>query len=527
MGEIVGKSNSNNSIISVADSMGEQQFRTTSSLKTFSRKSFDSFRIHSFDEENPTIIDGISFSSAAEAAAAVSGKWPGNNNNNKEELNPQDSWLPITESRHGSIYSSVFHVLTSGIGFQAMLLPLAFASLGWVWGIVCLSLAFVWQLYTIWVLVNLHESDSGLRYSRFLHLSIAAFGPKAGKIMSIFPVMYLSGGTCAMMIITGGGTLKLFFQNICGDGPGLSCKAQSVSGVEWFLVFTCMAILLAQLPNLNSLTIISFVGAVTAIVYCTILWALPLGMDRPNEISYDPLPTNSKMDKYGDVLNGIGIIILAFRGHNVILEIQATLPSTPKNSSTKTMWKGIKIAYLQIAMILFPMAIAGFWAYGDKITFNGGMIKALSQFHGQDLSKFVIGLIYLLIIINCLCTFQVYSMIVFDNLEFRYTSIKKQPCTRLLRTVFRLCFGGLVFFISVAFPFLGSLAPLIGGLTMPLTYSYPCFMWISMKKPLPNRPMWLFNMVLGCLGLILSVFLVVAAIYNLVDNGLNANFFRP
>ncbi|PRQ25078.1 hypothetical protein RchiOBHm_Chr6g0279651 [Rosa chinensis] len=27
----------------------------------------------------------------------------------------------------------------------------------------CLSLAFTWQLYTIWLLVRLHESDSGTR----------------------------------------------------------------------------------------------------------------------------------------------------------------------------------------------------------------------------------------------------------------------------------------------------------------------------------------------------------------------------
>ena len=56
-----------------------------------------------------------------------------------------------------------------------------------VWGTICLSLAFAWQLYTIWLLVNLHESDSGLRYSRFLHLSIAAFG----EYTSPFPYYFV------------------------------------------------------------------------------------------------------------------------------------------------------------------------------------------------------------------------------------------------------------------------------------------------------------------------------------------------
>lgn len=358
--------------------------------------------------------------------------------------------------------------------------------------------------------------------------SLLLAGAKLGKLLAIFPVMYLSGGTCAMLIITGGGTMQLFFRNLCGEGADAVCDGKALSGAQWFLVFTCMAILVAQLPNLNSITKVSLIGAITAITYTSILWALPISKDRPNPISYHPLQANeSGMDKYGAIFNAIGIIVLSFRGHNVILEIQATLPSSIKQSSRKAMWTGVIISYIQIAMCLFPLAIGGFWAYGNKIPAEGGILKALSEFHKEDISKFVMGVIYFLIIINCICTFQIYSMIVFDNLESRYTGIKKEQCPRWVRTAIRLFFGGLVFLISVAFPFLGSLAPLIGGLTMPLTYAYPCFMWISIKKPRKNEAMWFVNVGLGCLGLILCVLLVVSAIYNLADKGLHANFFRP
>lgn len=47
------------------------------------------------------------------------------------KLNPQDAWLPITESRNGNAHYAAFHNLTAGIGFQALLLPVAFAFLGW------------------------------------------------------------------------------------------------------------------------------------------------------------------------------------------------------------------------------------------------------------------------------------------------------------------------------------------------------------------------------------------------------------
>jgi hypothetical protein len=46
-------------------------------------------------------------------------------------LNPQDAWLPITESRSGNARYAAFHSLNAGLGFQALLIPLAFPALGW------------------------------------------------------------------------------------------------------------------------------------------------------------------------------------------------------------------------------------------------------------------------------------------------------------------------------------------------------------------------------------------------------------
>lgn len=48
------------------------------------------------------------------------------------KLDPQDAWLPITESRNGNKYYAAFHTLCSGIGIQALVLPVAFTILGWL-----------------------------------------------------------------------------------------------------------------------------------------------------------------------------------------------------------------------------------------------------------------------------------------------------------------------------------------------------------------------------------------------------------
>lgn len=139
-----------------------------------------------------------------------------------------------------------------------------------------------------------------------------------------------------MLIITGGGTMKLLFKTLCEDNNDINgtmqlhaCNnAHSLTGAEWFLVFTCVAILIAQLPNLNSLAAVSLVGAVTAVSYCTLFWSLSVKKGRPDVgVSYTPsLSTQDStvLAKIGDILNAVGIIVLAFRGHNVLLEIQAS-----------------------------------------------------------------------------------------------------------------------------------------------------------------------------------------------------------
>ena len=43
------------------------------------------------------------------------------------------------------------------------------------------------------------------------------------------------------------------------------------------------------------------------------------------------------------------------------------MPSSIKHPSRLPMWKGVKFAYLIIAMCLFPLAIVGYWAYGNLV----------------------------------------------------------------------------------------------------------------------------------------------------------------
>ncbi|KAK4724583.1 hypothetical protein R3W88_027362 [Solanum pinnatisectum] len=491
--------------------------------------SFSSFRIIPINDDDTPHSEGTNFS-PVDSLRSIDEKKDSNvdenenaNANVAEEI---DSWLPITESRTGNAYTAAFHLLSTGLGNLAFVLPFAFTSLGWSGGIVVLTVFFAWRLYAICLLVSLHETADGTRYSRYIQLAIIAFGEKLGKCLAIFPIVYLSGGTCIMTIITGGNTLQLFYKAICKNDQ--NCLDKSPSGAEWYLVFICLAILIALFsPNLDSLTWVSFVGSIMGVSYFTILWTLSISKGRLNGVSYNPSDNvTTNMERFRDVLNGIAIIAMGFRGQNLVLEIQGTLPSNPKHPTRTRMYKGVIASYSFVAMCEFPLAIGGYWAYGNMMPENGIMV-AVAKYHQESTPKGLISTIYLLVVIQCLCSFQLFVMPVFDNLERIYVSRKHKACPRWVRSCIKLLYGGLAYFMAVAFPFLISLAKFIGGIALPLSLVYPCFMWISIKKPKRNSLMYCLNMFLGCLGTLITVVQVAGALWYLVVNKLDANFFNP
>jgi hypothetical protein len=120
------------------------------------------------------------------------------------------------------------------------------------------------------------------------------------------------------LIMIGGATMKIFFQTVCGA----TCDVNPLTTLEWYVVFTCCSIVLAQLPNLNSIAGVSLIGAITAISYCTLIWVVSISKSRPMGVSYDPLEAKSDTERLFSIFNALGIIGFAFRGHNLVLEIQ-------------------------------------------------------------------------------------------------------------------------------------------------------------------------------------------------------------
>lgn len=75
----------------------------------------------------------------------------------------------------------------------------------------------------------------------------------------------------------------------------------------------------------------------------------------------------------GTVFNffsALGSVAFAYAGHNVVLEIQATIPSTPEKPSKVPMWRGVVVAYIVVALCYFPVAFIGYWMFGNSVESN-------------------------------------------------------------------------------------------------------------------------------------------------------------
>lgn len=139
----------------------------------------------------------------------------------------------------------------------------------------------------------------------------------------------------------------------------------------------------------------------------------------------------------GNVFNffsALGDVAFAFAGHNVVLEIQASIPSTPEKPSKKPMWKGVVIAYLLVAFCYFPVAMVGYWAFGNQVEDN--VLMSLEK------PRWLIAAANLFVVVHVIGSYQVYAMPVFDMLEaFLVKKLHFKP-TRILRFLTRTIYVG-------------------------------------------------------------------------------------
>ncbi|GJN12549.1 hypothetical protein PR202_ga30834 [Eleusine coracana subsp. coracana] len=423
-----------------------------------------------------------------------------------------DEWLPINTSRNAKWWYSAFHNVTAMVGAGVLGLPYAMSELGWGPGVTVLVVSWIITLYTLWQMVELHESVPGKRLDRYHELGQQAFGERLGLWIVVPQQLVVEVSLNIVYMVTGGQSLKKFHDVIC-DG-----KCKDIKLTFFIMIFASVQFFLSQLPDFNSISGVSLAAAVMSLSYSTIAWGASVDKGKLPDVDYDLRATTTPGKVFG-FFAGLGTMAFAYSGHNVVLEIQATIPSTPEKPSKKPMWKGVVVAYIIVAICYFPVSLVGYWAFGNAV--DDDILITLNR------PKWLIAAANMMVVIHVIGSYQVYAMPVFDMMET--VLVKKLRFTPglPLRLIARTVYVAFTMFIGITFPFFDGLLSFFGGLAFaPTTYYLPCIMWLAIKKPRRFSLSWFINWICIVIGVLLMVLSPIGGLRNIILKAKTYKFYQ-
>ncbi|KAL3636669.1 Lysine histidine transporter 1 [Castilleja foliolosa] len=382
-----------------------------------------------------------------------------------------DDWLPITSSRTAKWWYSAFHNVTAIVGAGVLGLPYAMSEMGWGPGVTVLVISWFVTLYSLWQMVEMHEMVPGKRFDRYHELGQHAFGEKLGLWIVVPQQLIVVVGVDIVYMITGGQSLQKFHDLVCKN-----CEC---------------------LPSFNSISAVSLAAAVMSLSYSTIAWGASIDKGVQPDVQYGYI-SNSTAGTVFNFFSALGSVVFAYGGHNVVMEIQATMPSSPDKPSKGPMWKGVLVAYIVVAICYVPVALIGYTMFGNAVREN--ILITLEE------PTWLIAMANMFVVVHLIGSYQIYAMPVFDMMETVLVKKMKFRPTWYLRLVSRSTYVAFTTFIAITFPFFNGLLAFFGGFAFaPTTYFLPCIIWLTIHKPRRFSLSWFANWVCIIFGVALMI----------------------
>ncbi|XP_078170074.1 lysine histidine transporter 1-like [Carex rostrata] len=398
------------------------------------------------------------------------------------------------------------------VGAGVLGLPFAMSQLGWGPGIVILVISWIVTLFTLWQMVQMHEcAGPGKRFDRYHELAQHAFGEKLGLWIVVPQQLIVEISTDIVYMVTGGKSLKKFHDTVCPN-----CK--SMKETYFIMIFGSVHFGLSQMPNFNSMSAVSLTAAVMSLTYSTIAWTTSVQKGREFDVDYS-YKSDSAAGTVLSFFNALGTVAFAYAGHNVVLEIQATIPSTEEKPSKKPMWRGVLVAYIVVAICYFPVAITGYWAFGNSV--NDDILISLEK------PRWLIAAANMFVVLHVIGSYQIYAMPVFDMMETYLVKKHKFTPGLRLRFIWRSIYVALTMFVGMTFPFFGGLVGFFGGFVFaPTTYFLPCIMWLAIYKPKRFSFSWIINWICIFLGVLIMVLSPIGGFRQIIMDAKTYQFYN-
>ncbi|CAJ2637158.1 unnamed protein product [Trifolium pratense] len=251
--------------------------------------------------------------------------------------------------------------------------------------------------------------------------------------------------------------------------------------------------------------------------YSTIAWTASVHKGVQENVEYSKKAKNTT-ELVFNFFNALGTVAFAYAGHSVVLEIQATIPSTPEKPSKVSMWRGVIVAYIIVALCYWPVAIIGYWIFGNEV--NDNILISLEK------PSWLIAMANLFVGFHVIGSYQVFTMPVFDMIESVLVKKMNFKPSSLLRFAVRNVYVAFTMFIAITIPFFGGLLGFFGGFAVtPTTYFLPCIIWLKIHKPKRFSLSWCTNWICIILGLCIIILAPIGALRSIILDAKTYKFY--
>ncbi|RIA05426.1 hypothetical protein BRARA_K00247 [Brassica rapa] len=140
--------------------------------------------------------------------------------------------------------------------------------------------------------------------------------------------------------------------------------------------------------------------------------------------------------------SGLGDVAFAYAGQNV-------------KPSKGPMWKGVIVAYIIVALCYFPVALVGYYNFGNS-------------------PAWLIATANIFVVIHVIGSYQIYAMPVFEMMETLLVKKLNFRPTTILRFCVRSFYVAATMFLGMTFPIFGGLLAFFGGFAFAPTTYFVC-----------------------------------------------------
>nr|AYA60133.1 GABA transporter 3 [Camellia sinensis] len=422
--------------------------------------------------------------------------------------------LFVLKSR-GSWLHCGYHLTTAIVAPALLSLPFAFGLLGWVGGVVCLTMAALvtFYSYNLLSLVLDHHAQLGKRQLRFRDMAHDILGPGWGKYFVGPLQLGICYGAVIACILLGGQSLKFIYL--------LSKPNGNLQLYHFVVIFGALMLVLAQMPSFHSLRHINLISLVLCLAYCacTTAGAIYIGYSKKAPVK-DYSITRVGINRIFGVFNAISIIATTY-GNGIIPEIQATIAAPV----TGKMFKGLLVCYAVVVFTFFSVAISGYWAFGNQ---SKGSILQNFMVDGKPLVPrgflLMTNVFTLLQVIAVVLTYLQPTNVV---IERKFADPKKgQFSIRnvMPRLIFRSLSIVIATLLAAMLPFFGDIMALFGAFgCIPLDFILPMIFYNVTFKPSKKSIIFWGNTFIATISIVLSLVGAVASVRQIV---LDAKTYR-